>query len=578
ASAGIVDMAKPTQALDPAADENPNASVAVRTGDQQQLILRQKGEGDQPMTAEGDACFSDERLNIASWSIAASETSTAEGTGADATQHGASAPAAPEPAAEQHSASTDAADHESIGGPLEKELAISMQFAPAMASLIGEFDRPDPAAIKRAVRFQLFLGFGAEARGLLRAMPIEDADIPIWQSIARITDEEADPAPVFSGMEACNTAAALWAVLADPRVLGVGQVQKAAILRAFSALPTHLRWHFGPTLVDRFLAMEDFGTATVLRDAVTRSGESEAGPEVQMMQAAIDKASGSPGASVARLETVAAESGPSNADAMAALVLERAELGQEVSFDQVQAIEEYAKERAGSLEQEKFNRALTVAYAASGDFDKAFGNLANGPDAASTLWKLHANAGPDSALLNYAVLQDGVEPPRSARGSAGLVANRLLRLGLANQAERWLAVTNDPPALLSARISVARGEPEQALMLLGDLMTPAAIQVRLDAYKQLGDESAIAQMFADLGMDQERWNAIGRTEDWAKLAAEGPEVWKTAAGTLSAQPAIDPADGGELAKGKALIDESVTTRNAITALLGSVKSPAALSK
>ncbi|MBC7736337.1 MAG: hypothetical protein H7245_03725, partial [Candidatus Saccharibacteria bacterium] len=123
ASAGIVDMAKPTQASKPGADENPNASVAVRTGDQHQLILRQKGEGDQPMTAEGDACFSDEQLDIASWSIAASETSAAEGTGADATQHGASAPAAPDPAAEQHSASTDAADHESIGGPLEKELA-----------------------------------------------------------------------------------------------------------------------------------------------------------------------------------------------------------------------------------------------------------------------------------------------------------------------------------------------------------------------------------------------------------------------------------------------------------------------
>ena len=582
ASAGIVDMARPTQASDPAADENPNPSVEVRTADQQQLILRQKGEADQPMTADGDACFSDEQLDIASWSIAASEFAAAEGGGAGESGHGAAASAdnhaAAGSAAAPRGTSTDAAGHDSIGGPLEKELAISMQFAPAMANLIGEFDRPNREAIKRAVRFQLFLGFGAEARGLLRAMPIEDPDIAIWQSLARITDEEADPAPVFSGMAACNTAAALWAVLADPKVLGVGQVQKTAILRAFSGLPTHLRQHFGPTLVDRFLAMQDFGTATVLRDAVTRSGETEADPEVQMMQAAIDKASGSPGASVARLESVAADSGPSNADAMAALVLQRAELGQEVSFDQVQAIEEYTKEREGSLEHEKFNRALTLAYAASGDFDRAFGNLANSPDAASTVWKLLGNAGADSALLNHAVLHDGVEPPGSARSSAGLVASRLLRLGLADQAGRWLAVTNEPPALLSARISVAQGEPEQALMLLADLATPAAIQVRLNAYTQLGDEAAIAQVFADLGMDQERWNAIGRTEDWARLAAEGPEVWKTAAGTLADQPALDSGGGGDLAKGKALIDDSVTTRDAITALLESVKSPVALSQ
>ncbi|MBC7479572.1 MAG: hypothetical protein H7317_16035 [Pseudorhodobacter sp.] len=565
ASAGIVDMAKPKHVPDDAGGVDVNPSVEVRSGDQAQMLLRQKGEAHQPMTAKGQSCFNDAQVNVATWAIPAEKT-----------------PIALEEVTTAGKAKTDVSEKTiSIGGPLQKDLPIAMQFAPAMEALTGEFDRPEPDAIRRAVKFDLFLGFGAEARGLLRALPIQDKDAPIWQSMARIADEESDPAPAFTGMEACDTGAALWAVLADPKVLGVGQVQKAAILRAFSALPAHLRLHFGPTLVDRFLAMKDFGTATALRDAVTRADTVE-GAEVQMMQAAIDKASGSPGASVARLETVVAQSGPSNGDALVALILQRAELGQDVSYDQVQAIAEYSKERKDSEDHEKYQQALTLAYAASGDFDNAFKNLANGPDAASTLWMLLVNSGPDSAVLTYGVLENDQPPPRASRGAAGLMADRLLRLGLADQAERWLAASNSPPPLLSARIAVAQGAPQQALMMLGDLSSNAATKVRLDALTLMGDQTGIAKLFDDLGMDQEHWNAVGRTGDWQALAKGGPDVWKAAAATLGEQPKPTPAPdappSGPLAQDQALIKQSTATRDAITALLDAVKSPAALSQ
>jgi hypothetical protein len=585
ASAGIVDMAKPKRNATGVVPEDPNPSVEIHNGDTPNMILRQKGDEREPMTADGEMCFTDEQVDVASWSVKpaakpegeAASTEAAPGEAPPAKEHAAEAPAK----AAEHGA--EPAAPESLGGPMEEEVSVSMQFAPAMANLTGEFDRPDPEGIKRAVRFDLYIGFGAETRALLRAFPIENEDIPIWESMARITDEEPDPNPVFAGMEACDTGAALWAVLADPKVLGVGQVQKTAILRAFSTLPAHLRAHFGPTLVDRFLAMEDFATATVLRDAVTR-GNPESGPEIEMMQAAIDKASGSPGASLQRLETVAAESGPSNADAMVALILQRAELGQEVSYDQVRAIEEYAKERKGSEDHEKFNQALTLGYAASGDFDNAFANLPNGPDAAGTLWKLLGNAGPDSAILNYATLEEGQEPPRSSRAAASLIADRMLRLGFADQAARWLAVANDPPRLLAARIAIAQELPQQALDLLGDQKTPAAVKVKLDALHQMGDEAGVAALFAELGMTEEHWNAVSRTQDWQTMATDGPDVWKAAAATVADKPASEPAQpaaagallppDGPLAQGQALITESASTRSAISALLDSVKSPA----
>ena len=576
ASAGIVDMAKPKRA-DPGSDQvDANPSVALRLGDQPNLTLRQKGEPDAPMTAEGAACFSDEQVDIASWSVAAAGPRVAEM--APAGEGDAAHAEKPAPTAEGHQAAPTTI--EPIDHPLEKEVPISMQFGPAMANLTGEFDRPDPVAVRRAVRFDLFVGFGAEARGLMRALPVHDEDQPIWESMARIIDEETDPEPAFSGMEACDTGAALWAILADPKVLGVGQVQKSAILRAFSALPTHLRNHFGPVLVDRFLAMADFGTATALRDAVTR-GNASAGPEIEMMQAAIDKASGSPGASVARLESVAKGSGPSSADALAALVQQRAELGQDVSYDQVRAIEEYAKERQGSEDHDKFQHALTLAYAASGDFDKAYANLANSPDAAATLWQLLGNSGPDSAVLNHATLDSGQKPPRAAKASASLMVDRMLRLGFADQAAQWLAAANDPPLLLAARVAVAQGAPQKGLDILGEQKSPPAIQVRLDALRQLGDDPAIAKLFADLGMTEDHWNAVSRMQDWQTLAADGPDVWKAAAATVADPPAMAaPAASdagppkGPLAMGQALVNESATTRDAITALLASVKSPA----
>jgi hypothetical protein len=584
ATAGIVDMAKPKGDTPVTGEAQDTASVQLRLGDELNLELRQLGESGTPVTASGAACFSDEQLDVGAWFVAAADAVKDDHATPDGEAHGAADHAEkPVAAAEAHGGgAADPKAATSIGGPLDRQPAIAMQFAPAMANLIGEFDRPDPEAVKRAVRFDLFLGFGAEARALLRAFAIEHEDKPIWESMARITDGEIDPDPVFQGMQTCDTAAALWAILADPKALVVGQVQKSAILRAFSALPPHLRLHFGPILVDRFLAMGDFGTATVLRDAITR-GSPAGSAAVEMMQAAIDRASGSPGASVSRLEAVAAAPGPSNADALAALIVQRAELGQDVTYDQVRTIEDYAKEHEDGADHDRFQQTLVLAYAASGDFNAAFAALPNAPGAGATVWQLLSNSGPDSDLLNHATLESGQEPPRAARGSASLVADRMLKLGFADQAARWLAVANAPPALLAARIAVAQNQPSQALDLVGDLTSPPAIQVRLDALHQLGDDAAIAKLFADLGMTEDHWNAVSRTQDWQSLAASGPDVWKAAAAAVTgAPPAAAPTAAaaetvpppeGPLAKGQSLVSSSASTRDAITALLNSVKSP-----
>ncbi len=534
ATQGIVEMAKPkvTESM-PETEANP--SVEIRLGDAPNLVVRQKGESISPLTAEGLQCIEDEKLNLADWA---------------------------------------------------EDTPISEQIGPVRADLIGEFDIPNPEAVERAVKFDLSIGFGAEARALMRAFPTTQEDAAIWQSLARILDGEPDPDPVFAGMAACDTSAALWSVLADPETLAVGQVEKAAILRGFSSLPNHLRRQLGPTLVERFLTMQDLGTAIALRDAVLR-GTAEPGPEVELMQAAIDRAGGFPSASEQRLEAVAAESGPNTTDALAALVIQRAELGQDVSFDQVQTLEEYTKERVGSEGEKKFNLALTLAYAASGDFQQSFDRLAADPEAAPTFWQILGVAGPDSALISLSTLDRGQKPPVAAKKAASLIATRMLKLGLADQAARWLDLVEAPPPLLAARVELANGRPQQALDLVTADDQPAAFPVRVEALRALGDEMAVAALFAEAGMTEEHWQTVSRMRDWESLAASGPEVWKTAAQKLIGPTAADPAPDaqatadqviGPLARSEALIADSAGTRDAITALLGSVKSPAPLTQ
>ena len=533
ASDGVVDMAKPKVAVTTVVDDGTPA-VEIRLGEAPNLILRQKGENAPPLSAAGAECFADDRLDVAAWA---------------------------------------------------EDSPLSGQFGPALSGLTGEFDRPVPEAVRTATRFYLNLGFGAEARAILRAFPTEQTDAAIWQSMARILDDQPDPDPVFAGMAACDTAAALWAVLADPEVLNVGQVEKAAILRAFSALPIHMRQQLGPTLVDRFLAMQDFPTATALRDAVLR-GTAEPGPGIGLMEAAIEKASGAPAASEARLAKLTAQSGPTTPDALVALIIQRAETGQDVSFHQVEAMEEYAKEREGSEDHNRFHLALTLAYGASGDFEKAFAHLPDTPDAGPVLWQVLAFAGKDSALLDHATLAEGHPPPHAARGSASLIAQRMMTLGLADQAERWLGLADDPPQLLVARIALGQGNPESALTVLeGDMSSPADA-VRIDAYHLLGDESALAALYVAREMPLEAWSAISRMRDWERLATDGPAVWKdvtavvlgSAAAAPEGQTAAAPPAAGPLERDQRLIDQSAATRAAISALLAAVRPPEAMTQ
>jgi hypothetical protein len=220
-----------------------------------------------------------------------------------------------------------------------------------------------------------------------------------------------------------------------------------------------------------------------------------------------------------------------------------------------------------------------LAYGASGDFASAFGRVEGDPESAPVLWKILAVSAPDSALLDYAVLSNSQPLPSPAKGSAALIASRLLDLGLSDQAARWLSLAPAPAPLLAARVQLAEGKPQDALALLGGDQSPSAFPIRATALRDIGDDRALAELFSEAGMTEEQWATISRMQDWSALASSGPDGWKQAAQSLigpstvpGETPPQDPT-AGPLAQGEALLANSQVTRDAITTLLNSVDSP-----
>ena len=516
ASQGVVDMVVPAQPAEPRADAAP-LPAQIHIGPDPNLVTRQKASRAVPLTAQGAKCWSDDQLDIASW-----------------------------------------------GG----QQPIAAQMGPQRQGLTGEFDTPDPAAVTRAIRFALFLGFGAEARSLTRAFAPNVPDAAIWHSMAHVLDAEIDPTPVFIGMEQCETAAALWATLADPKAIPTGTQAKAAILRSFSAMPPHLRRLLGPDLVSRVLKANDLTLATVLYDATKRASGDQS-PALVMMQAQMDRALGKPDTAIVQVSALAKAPGPGAAEALVDLVETQVPLGQPITFAQVQALEAYMTERRGGPDAPRFQRALVLAKAASGDFDGAFGLQDSFPDVAPTLWQVLAQSSPNSPFLTYATLGPSDPAPPAAKGFAVQIAARMLAIGLPDQAGLWLAqAPNSPPEVL-ARVKLAQGDAQAALDLLQYNTSAGAVQLKAQAYQALGQPKQAADFYAHLGQSDDHWYAIRQAGDWQSIASQGPAPWKEIA-ALATALAPDAATG-PLAYDKALVERSVATRDAILALLDQTK-------
>lgn len=491
-----------------------------------------------PLTATGFACVPDERLDLAGW--AAGSTPWAS-------------------------------------------------ISTGRAALLGEFDTADATAIDRHVRAYLHLGFGAEARATLAAFP--DAPVPdreLLVTIAAIVDDQHPEGALFDGMTGCDSAAALWAVLAAPEGNQTAQINTNAVLRAYSALPSHLREVLGHRLVERLLSAGESAAARSVAAALARTRPE--GRALDLIEARLQMPDDATGAAL-RLSRVALGNDPESAEALILLVETELSRGRPVSPETVEALAAKAFELRGSVMGDRLAMAYALALGANGDFDAAFhvartvaeSGISPGGQAAltETLWrpllKMLTSAGDDASFLRHTLDMPQWRAPDAPLTLRLPIARRLLDLGMAELALAALperARVSTEEKRLRAEALLLAGNPAAALPLLAGDQDEAGTALRARALVALGDAAGAAAALRAAGSTDGAAEVAWRQGDTDLVREFGTDLQRQVATPIEPGTAVSAdGDAAPLARGRALIEESVAFRATVDLLLQETSLP-----
>jgi hypothetical protein len=452
------------------------------------------------LTAEGATCLTDEALDLASW-----------------TQDG--------------------------------ETAAAMGLV--RSALLVEFDQPDAAAVATAVRYFLHLGFGAEARDLIRHFAPDAPERELWHALADVLDGNPVVRDPFRGMESCDSAAALWAVLAGARPVAAQGMDRAAILRSFSALPLHLRRHLGPQLAAQFRDGGDESGAASVRDAILRApGESGAG--VLLMEAERHLTDAGSDAALPLLDPLIAGSGPTAIEATVRLITAQAMEGKTVEDALITTAEAFFHEAKGSDRSVAIARALALGLASQARLTEALGLPQLSDETRRTVWDIFASKAGDDRFLAATV---GAEPEHLQTPVAATklaIGARLNALGLHQAALEWVDGSADP-AFRMVRAQARRGlrDWRGVLVELAGLPDEAALRLRAEAMAALNDPGVLTLM--DGLDDADARRAVARRLGaWPELLeAPAQDPWTSAVQLVAGDdPVSAQAEGVAVPQGE----------------------------
>jgi len=531
ATRGLVDMVAGGIVGNPSSENGSTHQLMV--ADDTKIELNNYNQQAGQIQADGSACIDDQALAIGSWSK---------------------------------------------DGPVAKNLGL------AKSGLVGEFDQPEPDAISKAAHFLLYLGFGAEVRQMLKAFGVKSSEAEMWRAMAHVVDLEPDSTHFFDGMEVCNTAAALWAVLGDPKNLGGTKVAKPAILRAFSALPHHLRRHLGSPLADHFLQRGDISSSRAIQDAILRSG-SDLDPSVKLLAAKLKLAAGNTNGGAKDIAEISKTSGPAGIEATIDVANLQASNGGAVSATVTTTLGAFYQEALGGDAESTLRKTLAMAYASQNRFSEAFSLLPAVTDAAAKIWVRLADYGNDSSLIANAILTEGINPPQLPMSSEQRIAERLVDLGFADESIPWLnksrqnsSTLNASDSILRAKIALEDGNSQSALVYLAGLETTDAELLRARAFTTLGDGRAAAS-YAKIDAPMEWQQSARHRQAWQELAKLRPGgIWGLTLNLLDKQGSPrpvsgmpTPAENGPISRSRMAVNESIETRKVLARLLSETK-------
>ncbi|RRH74285.1 hypothetical protein [Falsigemmobacter faecalis] len=444
--------------------------------------------------------------------------------------------------------------------------------AESRSHLTAERDVTDSEGLAAAVRLHLALGLGAEARAILALADTADpasqalTERSLWLSLSHIVDSEPDGGS-FKDMAACDGPAALWAVLSDPEGALPPDLNEAALLRAFSALPAPLRQTLGPGLATRFLSSGRHDAAHSLHNAAARAAGPQSGA-IALSDGRLNTALTSPGRAEAVFKNVIRTDAGSAAAALAELAELELKKGRTPDADLVAALEAMARDHSTGPDSRPLAAALAKARLLSGAHLQAFADIspASNPLRAD-LWRLLAERGSDSALAETALRADSASTATLPPGIQLKIGTRLAELGFASAAQHWLEpVASEGREQALALADLARRDGRAALRRLAGQEGTEAAKLRATALELLADAAAAARAWTEAGEPDRAARAAFIAGDRGATAPWLPRPLRDVLQELSTASPPEETEG-PLATARVSLEASSGSRQAISELL-----------
>lgn len=421
----------------------------------------------------------------------------------------------------------------------------------------------------------IYHGFAIEALQVLKHLPQDAPEVQAATSIARIMHQGfLKPPHILQDQLSCVGASSLWAALAIETYPRNAHPKSDAILRAFEALPGHLKRFAAPLLVSRFVAFGDFETAEYL---VAQAGRL---PDMQTADLEFLKsklANARPHLPTKQIRH-AEPSELAKSRRPDLLVLEIDGLAKQqdpIPPEHAVLAASYSVERRDSSISDDLARAEILALAGSGAFANAY-------DLLNQNWRsmpLDVYQQTHEAIGQYLLKNEDPTPllalvsdaPAERFRGAGhdallALSQRLFDDGFPRPAAQLLGMispteSSDPTILLRARTALALGHAGEAIAIASTHSEASSTEVQLIRAKAqvlLGNHDLAQKLFEDAGAVDDSHRAGLHNEDWQTLGQSGDALYSDLSrlAVPQAPGTADAASGTPLQNSLALISES----------------------
>jgi len=450
--------------------------------------------------------------------------------------------------------------------------------------LFGEFDRIDPDIALRLSRLYIHFGFGAEALFVLELLETPSPEKDILTAMAQALEFGSAPkGQPFEDQEFCDTAAALWSVASNESLASAPDLNRAAILRSFDALPPHLRDYLGPRLSKRLRDASRIDAAEGIMRIVTR-GNRPADATTDMEISEIASQRGDTEAAETGFTAVVAQDASPSPEALVRLIDLRIDQGKPIDAAHATLAASYAFELRDTEIGGDLQRAHVLALSDTGDFRPAMqglGALADGlpPERAKRTHDLvltRVTEGADDETFLLLVL-----PYLTGSGQAlspstqNSIAERLLGLGITQHVGPLLANSlqgseDRDRRVLRSRLAALEERPRNAVAHLLGLEGEDIDLLRAQAFAVLGEYERAGALYARHGHDAEAEQMALLAKDWAYLRENGSGALEMAAVQRLDASALDFTTPG-LARSRAALESAAQTRADVTGLVNAFR-------